>query len=229
MEMIYCTQGDGMLEFEDGRLLNYTNGDMLVIPSGVMHMNTSKTGFKNIHIKIAATAAPYKSPFKITDAGGIIKQLLRQLTLAAASEMKNKNLIIQNYLELLLNLTAGMTDIEYCSEYVEKLKNKIIENFGDIYFDIAKYIITLPHNPDYIRKLFTKETGVSPLKYLTKIRLDNAKKLLDATDANRLKIKEISEMCGFSDALYFSRVFKKHYGVSPRDYHGSVYDSNTNM
>jgi AraC-like DNA-binding protein len=181
-------------------------------------MNSSENGFKNIHLKISDLVSAYKNPVKLADADGVVKQLLKQLILVSVSEMKNKNALVQNYIELLLNLLSGMADAEYYSEYVEKIKNKLIENFGDGYFDAAVYLETLPHSPEYLRKLFKKETGLSPLKYLTKIRLENAKRLLNLrpNDQNRLKIKEISEMCGFPDPLYFSRIFKKYYGHSPR-------------
>jgi AraC-like DNA-binding protein len=217
LEIIYCTQGDGALKFADGAVLDYVPGDILIIPPETPHMNFSDTGFKNIHLKITDLIPPYKNRAKIHDADGIVKQLLKQLILVSVSEMKNKNAVVQNYIELLLNLLAGLADAEYYSEYVEKIKNKLIENFGDCYFDVAEYLETLPHSPEYLRKLFIKETGVSPIKFLTKIRLENAKKLLNsaASDSNRLKIKEIAEMCGFSDPLYFSRTYKKYYGIPP--------------
>jgi AraC-like DNA-binding protein len=218
LEIIYCTQGDGVLTFEKESFLRYVSGDILIIPPETLHMNSSENGFKNIHLKISDLVSTYKNPVKLADADGVVKQLLKQLILVSVSEMKNKNALVQNYIELLLNLLSGMADAEYYSEYVEKIKNKLIENFGDGYFDAAAYLETLPHSPEYLRKLFKKETGLSPLKYLTKIRLENAKKLLNvrSNDRNRLKIKEISEMCGFPDPLYFSRIFKKYYGHSPR-------------
>ncbi|MEG0497511.1 MAG: helix-turn-helix domain-containing protein, partial [Carnobacterium sp.] len=56
-------------------------------------------------------------------------------------------------------------------------------------------------------------TGDSPINYLIKIRLEQAKLLLDTeTD---MTIKEISKLIGYNDALYFSKLFKKHYGQPP--------------
>ncbi len=64
-------------------------------------------------------------------------------------------------------------------------------------------------NPDYFRKLFKKEMGVSPLKYLTQIRISHAKRLLRLKQRSDMSIQEIAWLSGFQDSLYFSRVFKK--------------------
>lgn len=67
-------------------------------------------------------------------------------------------------------------------------------------------------SPAYISKIFKEETGTSPINFLIEIRLEKARELLEATPMN---IKEISKTVGYSDAYYFSRLFKKHYGKSP--------------
>lgn len=60
---------------------------------------------------------------------------------------------------------------------------------------------------------FKELTGSSPVEYLLKIRLNNASKLLRM---NRKNISEIAHICGFPDSNYFSRQFKKAFGISPR-------------
>ncbi|MDR3293850.1 MAG: AraC family transcriptional regulator [Clostridiales bacterium] len=217
-ELIYCTHGNGVIRFSDGTDFFYLRGDILVIPPEVVHSNSSESGFKNIHVNISDWVSPQKSFFRLPDTNNTIGQLLHQLILAYASEMKNKNAIVQNYVDLILNLITGMLNADHCSEYVELLKNKLLESFGDEDFDIGAYMRTLPLSAEYLRKLFIKETGISPLQFLTKIRLDNAKKLLAAISTNRLKIKEIAYMSGFPDALYFSRLFKKHFGKNPSEH-----------
>ena len=65
---------------------------------------------------------------------------------------------------------------------------------------------------------FVKEKGISPLQFLSNTRINFAQKLLLSKDVNNYKIYEIAEMCGFTDQLYFSRVFKKITGVSPKEF-----------
>lgn len=60
--------------------------------------------------------------------------------------------------------------------------------------------------------LFRKITGVSPQQYLIALRLKNAKGFLLSTD---LSVSEIARNVGYDDALYFSRLFHRHFGVAP--------------
>lgn len=64
----------------------------------------------------------------------------------------------------------------------------------------------------YISKIFKEETGDSPINHLIKIRLSKAKQLL--TESN-LPIKVVAQTVGYNDAYYFSKLFKKYYGVPP--------------
>ena len=63
--------------------------------------------------------------------------------------------------------------------------------------------------------LFLEIVGMSPIKYQNDIRLKNSCELLHSTN---LTITEIAQSCGFNDPLYFSRIFKKKYKISPTQY-----------
>lgn len=66
----------------------------------------------------------------------------------------------------------------------------------------------------YLRKLFSQYLNLSPLDYLNQIRINKSIELLRNTE---LSIKEICFMCGFQSPQYFSRIFKQHMGISPRE------------
>ncbi len=68
----------------------------------------------------------------------------------------------------------------------------------------------------YFRKIFQSKYGTSPQKYVLTKRLSHAKNLIASGDFD--SISEVANQAGFSDALYFSRIFKKTYGVSPSQY-----------
>lgn len=62
---------------------------------------------------------------------------------------------------------------------------------------------------------FSKQVGISPNKYLIKYKLDRAKLLLAYEN---LSIDAVSEAVGFSCGNYFSKVFKKEYGLTPSEF-----------
>ncbi len=72
------------------------------------------------------------------------------------------------------------------------------------------------YNTDYIRRIFKNEYGKTPIEYLNDLRLNQAKELL--RNMPIYTIYQIAEICGFTDALYFSRFFKKHTKISPKSY-----------
>ncbi|MEO3945954.1 AraC family transcriptional regulator [Gorillibacterium sp. CAU 1737] len=67
----------------------------------------------------------------------------------------------------------------------------------------------------YLSRLFKEEMGLSPQQYLLSFRLTKASRLLEETS---LSIKEVSYSVGYKDPLLFSRMFKQHFGSSPRLY-----------
>lgn len=70
-------------------------------------------------------------------------------------------------------------------------------------------------SPYYFSKLFKEETGSNFVEYLTGLRMSRAKELL--RDESR-SMKEICMEVGYSDPNYFSRIFKKNFGVTPTEY-----------
>lgn len=67
----------------------------------------------------------------------------------------------------------------------------------------------------YFRKLFKAQFGVSPQKYIVRLRLQYAKELIST---GYYSLKEIALMAGYTDYKYFSTEFKRQVGVSPSDY-----------
>lgn len=69
--------------------------------------------------------------------------------------------------------------------------------------------------PSYLSKVFRQETGVNLISYVTQKRMEKA---IDYIKNSEINLTEISWLVGYDDYTYFSRVFKKHTGVNPRDY-----------
>ncbi len=133
------------------------------------------------------------------------------------------NSLITGLLQLLLTQTARRK-AQY-GKNVEKSHYEIlapvIEELNANYASdktVGEYAQMAHLDKYYFITIFKKSTGLSPLAYRTKIRMDNAKTLLQSTN---MRIKEIALVNGYKDQLYFSRIFKKYTNLSPQEYRDS--------
>ena len=97
----------------------------------------------------------------------------------------------------------------------EKAIQYIQENYQDSNVSVDKVCSYLGVSPTYFSSLFKKETEMSFVAYLTKVRMEEAVRLLEETQE---KSYVIAGMVGYEEPNYFSYVFKKYYGVSPSKY-----------
>ena len=80
---------------------------------------------------------------------------------------------------------------------------------------ISELAENVSFSPSHFSRLFRKAANTTPAEYIISVRLANAKLLLAESD---LTVAQIAEMCGFSDASYFSFYFKKTFSVTPIEY-----------
>ena len=100
--------------------------------------------------------------------------------------------------------------------YVQQAVDLIRCNYAIIKItDISKDIGI---NRSYLTTIFKQKIGVSPQEYLVKFKLGKAAQLLLETD---LPVQDISRKAGYPNPLTFSKMFKRTYGVSPREYRKS--------
>lgn len=97
------------------------------------------------------------------------------------------------------------------AESIEKILSYINSNYAkDLTLeDLAK---KSGYSKSRFSHIFSEVIGTTPIKYQNDIRLKNALELITSTN---MPISDISFACGFKDPLYFSRIFKKKYEISP--------------
>lgn len=74
-------------------------------------------------------------------------------------------------------------------------------------------------NPSYLSSLFKKETGMTLTDYVNKKRAEHAALLLKTTS---MQIQTIAQYCGILDVNYFTKIFKKYFGKTPKEYRESL-------
>ena len=100
-------------------------------------------------------------------------------------------------------------------EIVNKLVRRIDNDFSDPNLSLSSLADELGYNVKYLSHSFKEKTGMGFSQYLRTVRIKHAVLLLDhGVDS----VKNIAFLCGFTDPLYFSTVFKESIGCSPKEY-----------
>ena len=108
---------------------------------------------------------------------------------------------------------AEKTGIHH-SKLVRKARNYILAHIGEAVTTEA-LSRELGLNRTYLCKLFTLETGLTINQYVTQVKMEEAKRLMDITTKS---IAEIAEYLGYSSQSYFQKVFKKTFHLTPGEY-----------
>ena len=123
-----------------------------------------------------------------------------------------------SYVTKLFTETIRLRDKSSRNKYMELItaaQKIILENFQNNEFSMNQAAAIVNLSPGYFSTLFRQETGVSFVEHLTGIRLEKAKALLMCTN---MRSSEIAYEVGYKDAHYFSYIFKKVCGCTPKEY-----------
>jgi len=217
-ELIYCTGGEGKLYY-DSAALPYREGDVILVPPLLSHWNESETGFTNIHLNMTGLPLSAKEPILLHDGSNhFLFDAFSAAFFHFSSEPGKQTELLAAYANLIVCLIQNEQNAPVHNATVEEIKRHIIRSYPDENFELETYLRSLPFNYDYLRKLFKSETGVTPHRFLSDIRLQAAAERLGFSESEGVSIAEVGRLCGFHDPLYFSRAFRKKFGLSPLQY-----------
>lgn len=99
--------------------------------------------------------------------------------------------------------------------YLKASEEYIASHYCDLNFDYDRLVKISGLSYSYFKKLFIDKYGCPPVKFINRLKINRACELLQA---KRFSISEIATLCGYENVYYFSNVFKKQLGVSPKNY-----------
>ncbi|MEM7556923.1 MAG: AraC family transcriptional regulator [Cyanobacteria bacterium P01_A01_bin.84] len=156
---------------------------------------------------------------------------LEQLTMVLRAEIQRGKAVNHLYLESLQNVLAVHLLRHHCAIKISNLStpkkltqyqlkqilNYIQDNLGNE-IELAQLAKVVRISPHHFGKLFKKNMGIPPYRYVLQCRIDRAKTLLAE---KRLSIAAIANQLGFYDQSHFNHVFHRYTTLTPRQYQKS--------
>lgn len=219
-ELIYCTSATGKLLFEEDEL-PYREGDVVIVPPDLPHENVSEEGFTNIHMNVEDATLTFTQPTVIRDdANQSLLHLFADAHYLYCGDPELQAALLSSYGNLIVRRLSLMQKTSAKNPAVAEIEQSIVENYADPAYKLDEVLRSMPYCYDYLCRLFRQVTHTTPHKYLTNLRLQAAADIL--CSGRNGSISEIAQTCGFRDPLYFSRLFKRKYQVSPSAYPQAV-------
>jgi AraC-like DNA-binding protein len=228
---IYCTAGQGWVELSGDKTIQVSNQSLIVIPAGTPHRYGASTdnpwSIYWFHLQ-GEHAAQLISLYELA----VAPMLLPAISFAKWVESFNPifELLANKTYELPTHVHVSQTIRYLLSSLGISMANSTHSKKRDRYLeDAIRYMtdhladsIKLPELAQYtgvskqhLIHIFNQKTGVPPVEYFLRMKMQQAGQMLDLTDLN---VKEIGNAIGISDPYYFSRLFKKIMGYSPTEY-----------
>lgn len=124
----------------------------------------------------------------------------------------------KSYLENIINIALKHRIISSEKKYhimIENARDYIHKHYNNDQISLNTVAASVNISPSHFSTIFSQEMGLTFVEYLTDVRMEKAKELLCCTN---MRISEIGYEVGYKDSHYFSFLFKKVQGISPKDF-----------
>ncbi|MBR4979130.1 MAG: helix-turn-helix domain-containing protein [Clostridia bacterium] len=219
--LMYIAAGKAVMRVNGRRIPVYAGEAIFYPPNAKQEYNYLAGGGVNkwIHFsgKLAEPLGKLRSRKIVIRKRKEFESALDMLINAYNSISAQKEMLENGYLSVIIALLLENDSVEVESHVNNRLSSALnqihIDAFSGVDFDEMAKMCYMGR--DRFNHVFKEAVGYSPNKYLIKIRIDRAKQLLYDEG---LTVKETAEIVGYTDINYFSRLFKKETGISPKDY-----------
>lgn len=220
----------GMCEaLHDGKTYTLTDGNMIVYAPGEEQKYVFKAGctsvwchFTGSIVKEVLEDCNIHSGVYFTEPNKIVidtfSRMIQRYFLPEQKKLTNASLI-----ELLYNISSMLQSSEQkgACDAILPVLTYINANYNK-QITLDELAEKTGYSKSRFSHIFSESTGTTPVKYQNDIRLKMSCEMLLSTS---LTVAEIAVSCGFNDPLYYSKMFKKRYGMSPTEYRLSASDT----
>ncbi|WP_200976427.1 AraC family transcriptional regulator [Echinicola sp. 20G] len=229
--LIYCVEGRGWMETEGGKQMEVHPNEYVILPSKIPHRyGASKDSPWTIFwVHFNGDKAAEISSLLYGENGALVKHAsfsderihwFNKVYTLLESGYRTENLLMANiYLKsFLVSLAYGeRVNGKWLSQEKKEINDSIEFMKENLENPLALEEIASHVNlsKSHFAFLFKKNTGYTPIVYFNHLKIQRACQYLRFTDH---RISQIAQNVGIDDAYYFSRLFSKSMGISPKDY-----------
>lgn len=226
-EMLYILEGEGEIVVS-GVHLKIQAGDFAVIPPHLMHTEISSSdnpleyyclGISDI--SIGFDGDDFNPIMTLGNSRQNVLNLIRNIYREMQKQQKACELMAKSYFYNLLSIlirrrivSVGLDEEKVIRSNIADVKGYIDEHYAES-FSLSGLADIAALSKFHLIRQFKSELGVSPVDYVLRKRVTEAKKLLSGTE---LSISDIAEAVGFSSGSYFSQRFRLATGMSPMSF-----------
>ncbi len=184
--------------------------------SGELFFDGLLSLFENEMTQIGTILAKNKMPiFHYEGIGGLLENLYKELKVCKIGyETRVRNILEELLIGTVRSIQEQKKQSDEYSVKLEKLKSDI-ENDITAVWTVQEMAYLVNMGTTVFNEKIKKYTGYTPIQFLTNIRLSKAKSMLTNLTIN---LTTIALECGFYSSQYFSYIFKRWTGVSPKDF-----------
>lgn len=229
-ELFYVVGGKGQIQIDD-RLFPVSTDDLVIVNPQIRHTEISLPshpleyivlGVDGLELMVKEDNDQQFYIISLKNSGSDIQFFLRDMLREIENKAPGYDAVCQDLLDILVIRLMRVSD--FSAQLVPSImqvskEGAIVHRYIESHF---KENITLDdlaevaHLSKYhLTHLFTRDYGVSPIRFLLSLRIRESCYLLRSTD---LSLAQIARISGFSSPSYFSQSFRKAEGASPTDY-----------
>lgn len=225
--MYYVLQGTGKL---------HTRGDVLPLKQGDIFFSfpaepfaiESVSDFRYMYISFLGARGnrildklgiSVKTPL-YTDCGELEAVWCRGLqSPSELSDIASEAVLLHTFAYLGGRLPKFSSHEEGRTDLISMIQKYVDEHFSDPDFSLERLGSDLKYNKKYLSTVFKRHVRVGIIEYLHTVRIQHACTMLKQGFTS---VSDVALRCGYPDAQYFSKVFKRRMSLSPREYMASV-------